>query len=51
MDKVYETKNNFCPAIPFRKIGRKKGSEKSEILKKNFFRKNPKTHGFYFRNS
>jgi len=33
LDKVYETKNNFYPAIPFRKIGRKKGSKKSDILK------------------
>ena len=46
--KVFNAKKNFCLAIPYRKIGRKKGSEKSEILKKKFFRKDPKTHGFYF---
>ena len=42
VDKVYDAKKNFCKAIPYRKIGRKKWSEKSEILKKKFFRKNSK---------
>jgi hypothetical protein len=42
MDKVYNTKNNFCPAIPYRKIGRKKGSEKSDILKIFFLGKTQK---------
>ena len=42
VDKVYNAKNNFGLAIPYRKKGRKKWSEKSEILKKIFFRKNSK---------
>jgi hypothetical protein len=33
VDKDYDAKNNFWYAIPYRKIGRKKGSEKSDILK------------------
>jgi hypothetical protein len=42
VDKVYDTKNNFCLAIPYRKIGRKKWSKKSDILKKNFLGKTQK---------
>jgi hypothetical protein len=48
VDKVYNAKNNFCLAIPYRKIGRKKGSEKSEILKKNFLGKSQKHMVFIF---
>ena len=48
VDKVYNAKKKFGIANHYGKIGRKKGSEKSDILKKKFFRKNPKTHGFYF---
>jgi hypothetical protein len=46
MDKVYEAKNNFCLAIPYGNSERKKWSKKSEVLKKNFLRKNPKTQSF-----
>jgi hypothetical protein len=46
VDKVYNAKNNFCLTFPYRKIGRKKGSEKSEILKKNFLRKTQKRKVF-----
>ena len=49
--QVYNAKNNFRLAIPFRKIGRKKWSKKSDILKKKFLRKNTKTQSFYFRKS
>ena len=42
LDKVYNAKKKFGKANHYRKIGRKKCSEKSEILKKNFFRKNSK---------
>jgi hypothetical protein len=50
MDKVYYTKNNFWIAIPYRKIGRKKWSEKSEILK-SFFNRffTFKIVSFYFK--
>ena len=43
MYKVYNAKNNFWLAIPYRK----KGSEKDEILKKNVYL-DPKTQSFYF---
>jgi hypothetical protein len=36
VDKVYNANNNFCLAIPYRKIGRKKGS-KNVIFWKFFF--------------
>ncbi len=49
VDKVCDAKNNFCLAIPFRKIGRKKWSEKSEILKKKNFQKKPKNAKFFFQ--
>jgi len=42
MDKVYDTKNNFCLAFPYRKIGRKKGSKKVIFWKKIFFGKTQK---------
>jgi hypothetical protein len=51
VDKVYDAKKKFWIAIHHGKIGRKKWSEKSDILKKKFFRKNPKTQSFYFRKS
>ena len=51
VDKVYNAKKKIGIANHYGKIGRKKGSEKSNILKKIFFRKNSKTHGFYFRKS
>ena len=42
MDKVYDAKNNFWIAIYYGKIGRKKWSEKSDILKKFFLGKTQK---------
>jgi hypothetical protein len=47
VDKVFNAKNNFCLAIPYRKIGRKKWSEKSEIME-NFFLGKTQTQSFYF---
>ncbi len=46
MDKVYDAKNNFWIAIHHGKMGRKKWSEKSGILKKNFLEKIPKHMAF-----
>ena len=42
VDKVYDAKKKFGIANHYGKIGRKKWSEKSGILKKKFFRKNSK---------
>ncbi len=42
VDKVYDAKKNFWIAINYGKIGRKKWSEKSGILKKKIFTKNSK---------
>ncbi len=41
VDKVYNAKKKFGTANHYRKIGRKKGSEKSDILK-NIFGKTQK---------
>jgi hypothetical protein len=46
VDKVYDAKYNFCLAFPYQKIGRKKGSEKSEILKKIILGKTQKRKVF-----
>ena len=51
VDKVYHAKIKCGIANHYRKIGRKKWSKISDILKKKILRKNPKTHGFYFRKS
>ena len=42
VDKDYDAKNNFWYAIPYRKIGRKKGSKKVILWKKIFFGKTQK---------
>ncbi len=43
MDKVYNAKNNFWLAIPYRKIGRKNGRKKV-IFWKQFFLGKPQKH-------
>ena len=48
VDKVYNAKNNFCHAIPYRKIGRKKGSKKVIFWKKFFLGKTQKRMVFIF---
>jgi hypothetical protein len=50
MDKVNNAKNNFCRAIPYRKIGRKKGSKKVIFWKKYFFKKTQKRMVFILEN-
>jgi hypothetical protein len=48
VDKVYNARNNFCLAIPYRKIGRKIGSKKVIFWKKIFLGKTQKHMVFIF---